>query len=90
MKDQLSWLSKKTDESINNLADKMEQLEHRTATEHAQLMAAVEQGRKGAWQYSNKMRGVLEEKISNLEKVSREDHSCTPVRSSNSLVLEEA
>ena len=67
------WLSKNTDKSINNLADKMEQLEHRTATEHAQLTAVVEQVRKGAWQYSDKMRGVLEEQISNLEKVIRED-----------------
>ena len=72
VRDQLSWLSKKTDESVNNLANKMEQLEHRTATEHAQLIATVEQGKKGAWQYSDKMRGVLEEQISNLEKVSGE------------------
>ena len=71
VRDQLSWLSKKMDESLNNLANKMEQLEHRTATEHAQLTAAVEQSRKGAWQYSDRMRGVLEEQISNLEKVSK-------------------
>ena len=72
MRDQLSWLSKKIDESVNNLANKLEQLEHKTATEHAQLTAAVEQGRKGAWQYSNKMKDVLEEQISNLEQVSIE------------------
>lgn len=69
MRDQLSWLSKKTDESINNLANKMEQLEHRTATEHAQLTAAVEQGKKGAWQFSNKVKDALEEQISNLDQV---------------------
>ena len=69
MRDQLSWLSKKTDESINNLAKKMEQLEHRTATEYAQLTAAVEQGKKGAWQHSDKMKDLLEEQISNLNQV---------------------
>ena len=71
VRDRLSWLSKKMDESVNNLANKMEQLEHRTATEHAQLMAAMEQGRKGAWQNSDRIRSILEEQISNLEKVSR-------------------
>lgn len=69
MRDQLSWLSKKTDESMNNLVDKIEQLEDRTATEHAQLVATVEQGRKGTWQYSDKMKDVLKEQISNLEQV---------------------
>ena len=69
VRDQLSWLSKKTDESINNLANKMEQLEHRTASEHSQLTAAVEQGKKGAWQHSDKMKDVLEEQISNLNQV---------------------
>ena len=76
VRDQLSWLSKKMDESINNLANKMEQLEHRTATEHAQLTAAMEQGRKGAWQNGDRIRSILEEQISNLEKVSGENHTC--------------
>ena len=71
MRDQLSWLSKKTDESINNLANKLEQLEHRTAIEHAQLTAAGEQGKKEAWQYSDKMKSVLEERISNLNQVTK-------------------
>ena len=71
VRDQLSWLFKKMDESLNNLTNKMEQLDHRTATEHAQLTVAMEQSRKGAWQYSDRMRGVLEEQISNLEKVSK-------------------
>lgn len=65
----MSWLSKKMDGSVNNLEEKMEQLEARSATEHAQLRAAVEHSRNGAWQYSDKMRFDLEEKISNLDKV---------------------
>ena len=47
----------------------MEQLEHRTATEHAQLTTAVEQSKKGVWQHSDKMKDVLEEQISNLNQV---------------------
>ena len=40
-----------------------------TAAEHAQLTAAVEQGKKGAWQRSDKMKNILEEQISNLDQV---------------------
>lgn len=62
------------DDSLKTLAHKVEKLEQNTATEHAQLLStltmAVEQSRKGAWEYSNKMKTGLEERISSLENVS--------------------
>lgn len=67
----MSWLSQKVDDSLNNLANKVKQLEQQAATEHAQLLTvAVEQSKKGAWEYSNKMRNNLEEQMSSLDKVN--------------------
>ena len=74
MRDQLSWLSQKVNNSQTVLSNRMEQLEQKTATEHAQLTAnltsAVELSRKGAWECSNKTKGALEDQILRLEKVS--------------------
>ena len=73
VRDKFSWLSQKMDNSLNTLSNKMEQMEQRTATEHAQLTssltAAVEQNRKWAWELDNKMRMSIDEQITALEKV---------------------
>ena len=78
MRDQLSWLSHKMNESLNNLANQVEQLQHRTASEHAQLTStlttAVEQSREGAWEYSDKMKSIVEGRIADLDKVSPHPH----------------
>lgn len=65
------WLSQKVDNTLNTLANKVEQLEQQAATEHAHLLTmAVEQSKKGVWEYSNKMKNSLQEQISSLDKVN--------------------
>ena len=74
VRDQLSWLSQKMNDSLTALSNRMEQLEQKTATEHAQLTSdlssAVELSRKGAWEYVNKTKSTVENQMSRMDKVS--------------------